>query len=144
MSREFAGRADRVVVRAYLDDIQLAYAAADIAVARSGASSVFELAACGVPSIFVPYPYAADDHQRSNAEPLRRVGGAVVVADRELDGARLVTELRKILDDIARREEMSQAMKAWARTDAADVAARYIEAVATGSDPAPASDQADG
>ncbi|HEU4928287.1 MAG TPA: UDP-N-acetylglucosamine--N-acetylmuramyl-(pentapeptide) pyrophosphoryl-undecaprenol N-acetylglucosamine transferase, partial [Candidatus Krumholzibacteria bacterium] len=60
----------------YLDEMHFAYAASDVAIARSGASSVFELALFGVPSIFVPYPYAADDHQESNAAPLVKAGGA--------------------------------------------------------------------
>ena len=54
----------------FLEEIHHAYSVADIAVARAGASSVFELAAFGIPSVFVPYPYAADDHQMKNVAGL--------------------------------------------------------------------------
>jgi UDP-N-acetylglucosamine--N-acetylmuramyl-(pentapeptide) pyrophosphoryl-undecaprenol N-acetylglucosamine transferase len=118
--------ADRVVARAYSDDIYHAYAAADVAVARAGASSVFELASYGVPTVFVPYPYAADDHQRLNAEPLRECGGAVIVTDAELSGKRLANELREFLRDEPRRAGMSDAMRSWAKDDAAAVAADYV------------------
>lgn len=118
--------ADRVAARAYADEIFHAYAAADVAVARAGASSVFELASHGVPTVFVPYPYAADDHQRLNAEPLRECGGAVIVADDELDGERLAKELRELLRDESRRAKMSDAMSSWAKVDAASVAADHI------------------
>lgn len=131
--------ADRVAVKAYTDDMHHAYAAVDVAVARAGASSVFELAAYGVPTIFVPYPYAADDHQRLNAEPLRSCGGAVVVADDELDGERLAGELRSLLGDESRRVRMSQAMDSWKKVGAASAAAGHVVGLvkknaATGND----------
>jgi UDP-N-acetylglucosamine--N-acetylmuramyl-(pentapeptide) pyrophosphoryl-undecaprenol N-acetylglucosamine transferase len=118
--------ADRVAVRAYTDDMHHAYAAVDVAVARAGASSVFELAAHGVPTVFVPYPHAADDHQRLNAEPLRRCGGAIVVADAELDGERLADELRALLGNESLRERMSRAMESWKKVDAAAAAAGHV------------------
>ncbi len=122
--------AANVRVLEYLDEMHFAYAACDVAVARSGASSVFELAAFGVPSIFVPYPYAADAHQQGNAEPLVEAGGAVVVADSEVSGDRLERELDALLADKARRLRMSAAMRAWSKPDAADRAADAILAVA--------------
>ena len=63
-------------------------AAADLVVARAG-GSVAELAALGRPAVLVPYPYATADHQRKNAEWMAAAGAAVLVADAELDGARL-------------------------------------------------------
>jgi UDP-N-acetylglucosamine--N-acetylmuramyl-(pentapeptide) pyrophosphoryl-undecaprenol N-acetylglucosamine transferase len=121
------GRGDRrLVVRPYVDEIHHAYSVADVALARAGASSVFELATFGVPTIFVPYPYAADDHQRLNVEPLRNLGAAVVIEDAELDGDRLSIEIRALLGDDSRRAKMSSAMKGWVREDAADEAAGRI------------------
>jgi UDP-N-acetylglucosamine--N-acetylmuramyl-(pentapeptide) pyrophosphoryl-undecaprenol N-acetylglucosamine transferase len=76
-------------VRPYLHDLSDAYAAADLVLARAGASTLGELAAIGMPSILVPYPYAAENHQAANAEAFRAAGAAVVVADRELDAGRL-------------------------------------------------------
>ncbi|HEY1609445.1 MAG TPA: undecaprenyldiphospho-muramoylpentapeptide beta-N-acetylglucosaminyltransferase [Paraburkholderia sp.] len=76
-------------VRPYLHDLSDAYAAADLVLARAGASTLGELAALGMPSILVPYPFAAENHQAANAEEFAAAGAAVVIADRELDGGRL-------------------------------------------------------
>jgi UDP-N-acetylglucosamine--N-acetylmuramyl-(pentapeptide) pyrophosphoryl-undecaprenol N-acetylglucosamine transferase len=133
-----AGRADRaeverrtdgsprVRVLEYLDEVHFAYSLADIAVARSGASSVFELALFGVPAIFVPYPYAADAHQESNAAPLVRAGAALAVRDADLSGESLAGMLGSLLDQPEKRAAMSRAMRAWSRPDAAAESARAI------------------
>lgn len=117
---------ERVRVLDYLDEMQDAYALADLAIARSGASSVFELAAFGVPAVFVPYPYAADAHQAGNAAPLVSRGAARVVDNAELDGARLAREIGELLSAPQRLAEMRQAMLAWATPDAAGRAADAI------------------
>jgi UDP-N-acetylglucosamine--N-acetylmuramyl-(pentapeptide) pyrophosphoryl-undecaprenol N-acetylglucosamine transferase len=116
----------RVAVRAYLEEVHHAYRAADVAVARAGASSVFELAASGLPAIFVPYPYAADDHQRLNAEPLVRAGAAEIIPDPKLNGAVLAASLRRLLGDPVRRQAMGEAMLTWAGGDSARLAAGKI------------------
>jgi UDP-N-acetylglucosamine--N-acetylmuramyl-(pentapeptide) pyrophosphoryl-undecaprenol N-acetylglucosamine transferase len=90
--------AGRVVVRAYLEDPRTAYAAADIIVARAGASTLAEIAATGTPSLLVPYPHAADDHQTRNAEVFVRAGAARLIPDRELDPPRLLAELQAALN----------------------------------------------
>jgi UDP-N-acetylglucosamine--N-acetylmuramyl-(pentapeptide) pyrophosphoryl-undecaprenol N-acetylglucosamine transferase len=125
-----AGGASRVRVLEYLDDVHYAYSLADIAVARSGASSCFELALFGVPAIFVPYPFAADQHQQSNASPLEKAGAALIIRDAELTGARLVEALTTLLDDAALRASMSKAMRAWSKPNAAADAADSILEVA--------------
>jgi UDP-N-acetylglucosamine--N-acetylmuramyl-(pentapeptide) pyrophosphoryl-undecaprenol N-acetylglucosamine transferase len=66
-----------------------AYAAADLVLARSGASTLGELAATARPAILIPYPYAADDHQRANAEAFAASGAAVVADDRDLAAGKL-------------------------------------------------------
>lgn len=119
----------RVRVLDYLDEMHFAYAASDVAIARSGASSVFELALFGVPAIFVPYPYAADDHQERNAAPLVKAGAAVLVRDAELSAARLVAELDGAFSSTERRRAMSEAMRAWSKPDAAERAAEAIVAL---------------
>jgi UDP-N-acetylglucosamine--N-acetylmuramyl-(pentapeptide) pyrophosphoryl-undecaprenol N-acetylglucosamine transferase len=78
-----------VAVRPYLDDLSQAYAAADLVLARAGASTLAELAAVGKPAILVPYPFAADDHQTSNAERFAATGAGVIVADGELQSGAL-------------------------------------------------------
>ncbi len=92
-----------VEVRPFIDDMASAYRRADLIVARSG-SSVLEIAAVGRPSILIPFPFAADDHQSLNAEILMKAGAAVVVPDSELNGERLARELEELL---WRRERLS-------------------------------------
>lgn len=80
----------------YLDDPAAAYAAADLVLARAGASTLAELAAVAKPAILVPYPFAADDHQTSNAERFAESGAAVVVADGDLPEGALHAVLQAI------------------------------------------------
>ena len=80
---------EHCAVVAYVDDPAAAYAAADLLLARAGASTLAKLAAAGKPAILVPYPYAADDHQTSNAERFAETGAAVIVMDRDLPAAAL-------------------------------------------------------
>ncbi len=90
--------AGRVIVRSYIEDPHTAYAAADVIVARAGASTLAEIAATGTPSLLVPYPFAADDHQTRNAEVFVRAGAARLIPDRELDAHRLLAELQAALE----------------------------------------------
>jgi len=89
---------NRVRLVPYLDDPSDAYAAADVVVARAGASTLAELAVTGTPSVLIPYPYAADQHQAHNAALFEAAGAAVVLKDGEVDGDRLWWTLREILD----------------------------------------------
>jgi UDP-N-acetylglucosamine--N-acetylmuramyl-(pentapeptide) pyrophosphoryl-undecaprenol N-acetylglucosamine transferase len=90
-----------VLVLAYLDDPRAAYAAAVVVVARSGASTLAELAATATPALLVPYPYATNDHQMRNARAYAVDGAARVLPDAELDADRLRSELETMLSDIA-------------------------------------------
>jgi UDP-N-acetylglucosamine--N-acetylmuramyl-(pentapeptide) pyrophosphoryl-undecaprenol N-acetylglucosamine transferase len=117
-------------VVSFIEDMPAAYAAADLIVSRSGAGAVSELCAAGKPSVLVPFPFAADDHQRHNAEALGRAGAALVVADAEMNGAALVGQLERLA---ARPEELSRmgrAARAMARPGAAARAAGILEEVA--------------
>lgn len=76
-------------ISAFIEDMAAAYAWADLVICRAGALTVAEVAAAGVPAIFVPYPYAVDDHQTANAEALVQAGAAWRVADTELDAQRV-------------------------------------------------------
>jgi UDP-N-acetylglucosamine--N-acetylmuramyl-(pentapeptide) pyrophosphoryl-undecaprenol N-acetylglucosamine transferase len=86
-------------VLAFCDDMASAYAACDVVVCRSGASSMTELSCVGMPSILVPYPYAADDHQTANAKVFEQAGAAILYQESDLDAGELVTGLTRILDD---------------------------------------------
>jgi len=102
---------------AYLDDFPLALAAADMVVARAG-GSVAEVLARGLPSLLVPYPLAAGDHQTKNARMVVERGAARMVADAELTPELLATEVETILAPEANRA-MREAALALARPDAA-------------------------
>lgn len=105
-------------------------AAADLVVCRSGGTTVAELAVIGVPSVLVPLPIATRDHQTANAAPLVRAGAAVLVPDDELDAARLVEEVDRLIDG-GRLADMAAAARALGRPDAAAAVADLVEA-ATG------------
>jgi UDP-N-acetylglucosamine--N-acetylmuramyl-(pentapeptide) pyrophosphoryl-undecaprenol N-acetylglucosamine transferase len=122
----------RVYAVPYIAAMHRAYGAADIALARAGALSVSELAAVGVPAILVPYPFAADDHQRSNAALLVDAGGAVLIADAELTAERLAHVLDPLFADPARLGAMRRCLEGIARRDAARAIARDVLRLAGG------------
>jgi UDP-N-acetylglucosamine--N-acetylmuramyl-(pentapeptide) pyrophosphoryl-undecaprenol N-acetylglucosamine transferase len=103
----------------FFEDLPERLARADLVVARAGASTVAELCMAGVPSILVPYPYAADDHQLANALELERAGAAEVIRDAEI-AERLGPAVRALALDPARRRRMAAAASRQARPDAAE------------------------
>ena len=108
----------------FIEDMPAAFAWADLVVCRSGASTVAEITAAGKPAIFVPFPRAADDHQRVNAEALARVGAAVVVEESKLEGVWLAETIAALLGDSRRLQQMSEAARGLAHPNAArDIAA---------------------
>ena len=104
-------------VSAFLEDMAAEFARADLILCRSG-SSVAELAAAGKPSLLVPFPQAADDHQRKNAEAFARAGAAVMLQEREMTAERLLAELVTLLEDRARLAQMSTAARGLAHPEA--------------------------
>ena len=119
-------------VMAFLRQIHLAYAAADLVVCRSGAMTLAEIAACGTPAILVPYPYAAHNHQEINANNLVERGAAVLVLDRELTGDRLAREVAHLLADRQALRRLSSNARTFARLDAAERIVRSLERCAEG------------
>jgi len=115
-----------VTVVPYLTHIHEAYAAADLVVCRAGAMTLAEIAACGVPAILVPYPFAAYNHQEVNAQNLAERGGAVTIKDGELTGERLALELSRLLKDRETLIRMSANARRFARPDAAARIARGL------------------
>ena len=113
----------------FLDDMPRRLAQADLVICRAGATTLSELAAAGRPAVLVPYPYAADDHQRHNAEAVRDAGGAVVLLDQELEGDRLAGAIHDLLDDPHRRLEMGQSARELARPDALKAIADIAESM---------------
>lgn len=121
---------ERYQLEPYIDRFNEALLACDLCVARSG-GSVFEIAAHGRPSILIPYPHAAADHQRGNAMALVDRGAAVLIDDADLTPQRLRTEVDTLLADAPRLSSMADAALAFARPDAADAIAAEVVAAAT-------------
>lgn len=112
-----AAGADPDMVRGFMDDMAAAYAWADLAVCRSGASTVFEIAAAGVPAIFVPFPHATHDHQTMNARALETSGAAELVMQDDI--AKLSQTILALFDDEPRLVLMAKKAAGFAAPDAA-------------------------
>lgn len=108
----------------YIDDMGDAIAAADLVVARAGATSIAEITAIGKASVLVPYPYATDDHQTLNARAIADTGGALVFADADIDDTAFADAIVDLLSDGPRREKMAAAAAALGRRDADQRVAR--------------------
>lgn len=118
--------APMVRVRPYLSPIADAYAAADLAVTRAGAMSIAELCAWGIPTVLVPLPTAAQDHQTHNARATAAAGAAVHLPQAELSAARLDQLVRGMQQDPQQLARMRAAAEARAHPGAADAIARSI------------------
>jgi UDP-N-acetylglucosamine--N-acetylmuramyl-(pentapeptide) pyrophosphoryl-undecaprenol N-acetylglucosamine transferase len=112
----------------FLDDMEARYAAADLVLSRSGATTCAELAAAGKAAILVPFAQAAGDHQRINAETFVKAGAAVVVPEADLTGEGLAATVRRLIDDPHRISDMEKAARGLARRDAAVRVADLLEA----------------
>lgn len=116
-------------VLAYLADMQHALAVADLVVCRAGAGTVSELAALGIPAVYVPLP-VGNGEQRLNAAPVVDAGGGVLVPDAQLDPAWVRAHVVPLLADRARLAAMAQAARSVGTTDAAARVADLVEQVA--------------
>lgn len=114
-------------VAAFHHRMEEAYSAADCAIARSGAASMAELSHFAIPSVLIPYPHAAENHQALNAEIFDRAGGAAVLNEAETTGENLAGKLRWMLEDPARLQQMSERLRQLAPQDAAKRVADVIE-----------------
>lgn len=129
---EARGADDRLVWRAvgFTERMDLAFALADLAVSRGGATTIFEAAASGVPSIIVPHPHTIDDDQRHNAEVIAGTGGAEVVLDRDLGASLLAHKVEILLFDDEALGRMSRAIASVYLPDAAERLASLVEEAA--------------
>lgn len=114
-----------VVVRRYLEKIEYAFAACDVAVSRAGATTLAELTKAGIPSLLVPYPFAAADHQNENARAMVKAGASVLCNDAELEQTLLPT-LRGLLADAAALKRMAEAARNVGNPQAAGLLAEAI------------------
>lgn len=113
-------------VAAFCHRMDLAYRVADLAIARSGASSMSELAYFGVPSLLIPYPFAAEDHQTKNAEVFAQAGAARLLTEKELNADVLADAVRDVLLNPQKADEMKKAANKLAVRNAAEKIADLI------------------
>lgn len=114
-------------VAAFCHQMELAYSAADLALSRSGAASLSELSHFGIPSLLIPYPFAAENHQVLNAAIFVREGAAVVVEQGQVSVEIFAREIGALLGDAPRLEAMSRAARSLAPEDAAECVANTVE-----------------
>ncbi|MEZ6317347.1 MAG: UDP-N-acetylglucosamine--N-acetylmuramyl-(pentapeptide) pyrophosphoryl-undecaprenol N-acetylglucosamine transferase [Phycisphaerales bacterium] len=134
LASAYAAVGVRASVVEFIDEVGLAWGAADLALGRAGAGTVAEAWATRTPTVFLPYPYHADEHQRRNAEPLASAGGALVLTDR-IDAAANLADHAPVLADLLasadRRARMRTALEALGPADGADrVAERLLASLA--------------
>lgn len=110
----------------YEDDVPSLLVAADLALCRSGASTVTELAIAGLPSVLVPLPGAPRDHQRANSQELVDAGGAVIIDDADINATTLAAALGPMIDDLEQRKAMAEASASVGRPGAAAAVADLV------------------
>ena len=123
---------DRSQVAPYIDNMVADFAAADLVVCRAGATTTAELIAAGKASLMIPFPFAADDHQRKNAEAMQSAGAAAMILQADLTADRLVAEIERLSQAPNLIDEMEIASRKLAHGDAAAAAVDLIEELARG------------
>ena len=110
--------ASEIDVREYINDMDVCMAAADLVICRAGAITLSELCCCGKPSVLIPSPYVAENHQYHNAMTLKKAGAAEVLEEKDLTGQSLIDTVSKIIDNKPLLERMGNAARKHAITDA--------------------------
>ncbi|HOP47056.1 MAG TPA: undecaprenyldiphospho-muramoylpentapeptide beta-N-acetylglucosaminyltransferase [Desulfobacteraceae bacterium] len=119
LTKEYGNRNIHGDIMPFIKDMATAYNRADIVVSRAGATTIFELAAVGRPSVLIPYPYATNNHQEINARSLVRAGGAEMIKQKDLNGEVLARTLINFMDNPSLLQNMGKNAKKIARHDAA-------------------------
>jgi len=130
MASALADPGGRYRLSEYIERMGDAIAAADVVVARAGATSIAEITAIGRASILVPYPYATDDHQTLNARAVSAGGGAIVVPDDQIEGETFGSAVLSLVRDSTKRERMASAAAALGRPDAGFRVTEMVRAAA--------------
>lgn len=129
---EAADWRDEADVRPYIDDMITEFARADLIVCRAGATTSAELVAAGKAAIMIPFPLAADDHQRKNAEALQTAGAARMILQKDLSGDRLAQEIESLISAPDEVERMEATSRKLARRDAAEATVELMEELVEG------------
>lgn len=104
----------------FIKDMAECYARSNLVICRSGATAIAELTACGKPSILIPYPFAANNHQEINARVLEEKGAAEVLLDRDVNGKSLADRILAFINDKEKTREMAKKSSRLSRVDAAE------------------------
>jgi UDP-N-acetylglucosamine--N-acetylmuramyl-(pentapeptide) pyrophosphoryl-undecaprenol N-acetylglucosamine transferase len=121
------GWSEQANVRKYIDDMIAAFAAADLVISRAGATTTAELIAAGKASLMIPFPFAADDHQRKNAEALEAGGAGKMILQQDLSPQRLAREIEALVREPEKVTAMENAARALSRGDAAAKVVDLVE-----------------
>jgi UDP-N-acetylglucosamine--N-acetylmuramyl-(pentapeptide) pyrophosphoryl-undecaprenol N-acetylglucosamine transferase len=105
-------------VRPFIDDMASQYRRADLIVCRAGATTIAEVTALGKACLFIPFPYATDDHQRKNAEALLKRGACELLLEQEMGGNRLATTITRLMDDAGELQRIGDNAAGLGRRDA--------------------------
>ncbi len=132
VKEEYHKRGLRGDIMPFIKDMRQAYLRADIFLGRAGAGTIFELAAMGKPSILIPYPYAANNHQETNARVLAGVGGAEVLLQENLTPERLAGLLTGYMDDLGALRKMGERARTAAKPEAAKAIVDHLEGMLSG------------
>jgi UDP-N-acetylglucosamine--N-acetylmuramyl-(pentapeptide) pyrophosphoryl-undecaprenol N-acetylglucosamine transferase len=131
VSGKLTGLPERVKLFPYLDDMPAALAAADLAVTRSGATTLAEITALGIPAILIPSPNVVDNHQYYNARLLSDRGAAVLIEEKDFDYTRLAGEIDDLLATADKLRKMAEKSRQMGVPDAAERVYRVLQEVAS-------------
>ncbi|MDX2128008.1 MAG: undecaprenyldiphospho-muramoylpentapeptide beta-N-acetylglucosaminyltransferase [Chloroherpetonaceae bacterium] len=124
------GERQHLWVNRFVDEMDVAYSAADLVLCRAGASTLAELARIGKPSILIPYPFAANNHQFHNAESFTEKGAAELIVDANLTSEESVVKIESLLKNDSKLSAMSKAVQTFAKPNAAHEIAKHAIAYA--------------
>jgi UDP-N-acetylglucosamine--N-acetylmuramyl-(pentapeptide) pyrophosphoryl-undecaprenol N-acetylglucosamine transferase len=121
------GWSEQAEVRKYIDDMVAAFAAVDLVICRAGATTTAELMAAGKASLMIPFPFAADDHQRKNAEAMEAAGAAKMILHQDLSAQRLAREIETLVNEPEKVTAMEHAARNLSHGDAAAKVVDLVE-----------------
>ncbi len=124
---------DEIDIREYISDMAVCMAAADLVICRAGAITLSELQAMGKPSVLIPSPYVAENHQYHNAMTLKRAGGAEVIEEKDLKGEKLIDTVAHLIENSPKLSAMSASAKKNAIIDANERIYKVIMQLYTGA-----------
>ena len=109
---------DNIKIREYINDMDICMAAADLVICRAGAITLGELQACGKPSVLIPSPYVAENHQYHNALTLKKDGAAELIEEKDLSGDTLIKTVELLIENKPKLQRMSESARKNAIVDA--------------------------